>query len=116
VIAPGFLPFTFDGISPDAQRQKKRPLTGSASVSYDFTPETTGYVSYSRSFRPGVAGVGVPAGLSDELSVTGPERSDQYEIGLKGALQMVSSASALRHSTRSSTASLGETMSIIVIR
>ena len=86
VIAPGYDPYTCDGISPAARRQKRRPLTGSASISYDFNPSMTGYVSYSRSFRPGVAGVGVPAGLSDSLIVTGPERSDQYEIGLKGAL------------------------------
>lgn len=86
ISGPDFGPFTYDGISPEAQRQKRHPLTGSGSISYDFNRELTGYVGYSRSFRPGVAGVGVPAGLSDELIVTGPERSDQYEIGLKGSL------------------------------
>lgn len=72
------------GIPAALQRRTYKPLTGMASISYQFTPDLTAYAAYGRSFRSGSAGVSVPVGISDDLVLSEPEKTDSFEVGLKG--------------------------------
>uniref|UniRef100_UPI003183CAE4 TonB-dependent receptor n=1 Tax=Edaphosphingomonas laterariae TaxID=861865 RepID=UPI003183CAE4 len=94
--SPGFpafgIPFipafssTTDAIPPELSKTKNHPLTGGATLTYEFTPDVTAYAAYGRSFRSGTAGVGVPVNLSNDLIKSSSERSDAFEIGLKTAV------------------------------
>lgn len=64
-------------------RKTNHPLTGSATLTYEFSPDLTVYAAYGRSFRAGTAGVGVPQNVSNDLAVADSERSDSYEVGFK---------------------------------
>jgi iron complex outermembrane receptor protein len=68
----------------DQARRTESATTGGASLMYRFTDDISGYVSYGRSFRPGVAAVGNTAPLENRLVVTENETSDAIEIGFKG--------------------------------
>lgn len=68
----------------DQARREEEAVTGGASLMYRFTDDVSGYVSYGRSFRPGVAAVGNTAPLENRLVVTENETSDAIEVGLKG--------------------------------
>ncbi len=82
---PGFTIVRGPSIAPDAARQKALPLTGTASVSYEWSPEVTTYVTYGRSFRRG-APMLAAADVDPSLLTLDPERSDAVEIGLKSQL------------------------------
>lgn len=73
-------------VDPDFVRQVNHPLTGTASVSYDWTPDITTYATYGRSYRRGSAQLGVNSPLDSDLLVLEPERSDAIEVGLKAQL------------------------------
>jgi iron complex outermembrane receptor protein len=73
-------------VDPDYVNMQNWPLTGTASVSYDFTPDMTGYASYGRSFRRGSAQLGVNSPLDSDLLVLDPERSNALELGFKANL------------------------------
>jgi len=60
-------------------------FTGGANLTYKFTPDEVGYVSYNHSFRPGSSAVGVTVPLSNDLTLSNPETSDAVEIGLKAS-------------------------------
>ncbi len=60
-------------------------FTGGADLSYTFTPDQIGYLSYGHSFRPGTSAVGVTAPLNNSLLITQPETSDSVELGLKSS-------------------------------
>lgn len=68
----------------DQARKSVGATTGGASVVYRFTDDISGYASYGRSFRPGVAAVGNTAPLENRLVVTQDETSDAIEFGVKG--------------------------------
>lgn len=73
-------------VDPDFVTQINHPLTGTASISYDWTPDVTTYLTYGRSYRRGSAQLGVNSPLSSDLLVLKPERSDAIEAGLKAQL------------------------------
>jgi len=72
-------------IPADLQRTTSRPLTGGATISYAFLPTLNVYAAYGHSFRDGSTGVAVPGGVSNDLIRTKPEKTDSFEVGLKGS-------------------------------
>ncbi|TWB25703.1 TonB-dependent receptor [Nitrospirillum bahiense] len=78
-------PITQAGIAPDMQKGISGQFTGSASYKHDFSRDLTAYFSYGRSYRPGGV-IATTAALDQSLLLYKPEKSDSYEIGLKGAL------------------------------
>ena len=91
--SPGFPAFGIDpftnaqsGIPADLRDQKEKPLTGGATLTYEFSAALTGYLAYGHSFRAGSVGVAVPVGVSPELIATQNEKTDNFEAGLKGSL------------------------------
>ena len=88
--APGAFIDPFDttepGIPAALRDVKNKPLTGGATLSYEFSPTLTGYLAYGHSFRSGGVGIGAPAGISPDLLATQNEKTDNFEAGLKGSL------------------------------
>lgn len=83
VIGP--VPVVTEGISPANQNRTFRQLTGGASFRHEFSRDLTAYATYGRSYRPGgVNATTTP--LDESLLVTKAETSNNYEVGLKGAL------------------------------
>jgi iron complex outermembrane recepter protein len=74
------------GIPAALQRIESHPLTGGVNASLEISPDITAYASYGRSFRGGSSGVAVPVGISDDLIQSRSEKTDSYEIGLKGTV------------------------------
>jgi iron complex outermembrane recepter protein len=64
-------------------RTEEDPITGGATLTYEYDPDTTAYLAYGRSFRAGTAGVATPLFISDSLIKTDSETSDAFELGLK---------------------------------
>jgi len=81
-----FPPNPLIGIPPEFQRHVRRPVTGGATISYAFSPSLNSYFSYGHSFRDGVAGVGLPAAISTDIILSKPEKTNSYELGIKGSL------------------------------
>ncbi|ANI80054.1 MULTISPECIES: TonB-dependent receptor [Sphingobium] len=85
----GVPPFTLpvqEGVPADLQRFTNKPLTGGVTVSYEFNPRLNAYFAYGHSYRAGSTGVAVPLGVSRDLIRTKPEKTDSFEVGLKGKL------------------------------
>lgn len=78
------IPGVFSGTIVDFS-SKERPFTGSATLTYEFSPDLTVYAAYGRSFRGATAGVGTPQNISEDLAISKPERSDNFEVGFKSA-------------------------------
>ena len=87
-IQPSF-PITTTGVGQPTTiftaAQKKSNLSGKAAAQYDFTPNVTGYVSYTRGYK------GPAYNVFFNLTATGTnaiaaETSDSYEVGLKNTL------------------------------
>ncbi|MCP3735886.1 TonB-dependent receptor [Sphingomonas sp. RP10(2022)] len=76
----------FPTISPQGADQHFRALTGGASLTWKVTPDVTTYVSYGRSFRPGVSAVAVTTPLDSSILITPKETSDSGEVGIKTSL------------------------------
>ncbi|GLV23253.1 TonB-dependent receptor [Sphingobium sp. TomMM35A] len=74
------------GVPADLQRFTNKPLTGGVTVSYEFNPRLNAYFAYGHSYRAGSTGVAVPLGVSRDLIRTQPEKTDSFEVGLKGKL------------------------------
>lgn len=68
------------------QRSTDKPVTGGVNISYEITPNLNVFAAYGHSFRAGSTGVAVPAGISNDLIRTNPEKSDSFEAGFKGTL------------------------------
>lgn len=83
----GIPPFvsTVDGVPADLAVSKDNPFTGGATISYKATDDINLYAAYGHSFRAGSAGVAAPAGISDDLILTKPEKTDSYEVGVKAS-------------------------------
>lgn len=75
-----------DGIPAGLRNQKNKPLTGGATLTYEFSPALTGYLAYGHSYRAGSVGVALPVGISSDLIATRGEKTDNFEAGLKGSL------------------------------
>lgn len=85
-VAPFTNPNRQQTVAPGFVDQKNEPLTGMASVTYEWSPDLTTYFNYGRSYRRGSAALGVTSQLDSSLLVIQPERSDAFEIGLKSRL------------------------------
>jgi iron complex outermembrane receptor protein len=73
--------------NPDVGKATFKAFTPRASISYKFTPELTGYASYSRGFKSGGFDMrGDAVAYPDTILGYEPEYVDSYEIGLKGSL------------------------------
>lgn len=81
----GPLPITDSSISPENQDRKFKQLTGGASYRHEFNRDLTGYFTYGRSYRPGGLNT-TTAVLDEDLLVTRAEKSNNYEVGIKGSL------------------------------
>lgn len=83
----GVAPFstTQEGVPPSLRHRRTAGLTGGLTATYEVTPDLNLYGSYSHSFRQGGIGISVPLGVSDDLLVTNNEKTDAYEIGVKGS-------------------------------
>jgi iron complex outermembrane recepter protein len=66
-------------------KSKERPFTGMASLTYEVSRDLTVYASYGRAFRGSTAGVGIPQNVSEDLAISKPEHSDNFEVGFKSA-------------------------------
>ena len=76
-----------DEIIPAAlQKSKNQPITGGVNVTYAITPDLNVYAAYGHAFRAGSTGVATPAGISNDLIRTSPEKTDSFEAGFKGTL------------------------------
>jgi len=73
-------------IPANLQRRTDRPVTGGATISYEVTPDLNVYAAYGHSFRSGSTKVAGPAFVSADLIRTNPEKTDSFEVGLKGSL------------------------------
>lgn len=93
VSSPGYAAF---GIGPFSQKlvgvplalqdRVYKPFTGGVNASFAITPDINVYAAYGHSFRAGSAGVAAPAGISNDLILTKPEKTDSYEFGIKGSI------------------------------
>ncbi|NYD89144.1 TonB-dependent receptor [Sphingomonas melonis] len=82
---PGFS-FANQGIPDELRNGRSRPLTGGATLTWEPSNRFTAYASYGRAFRQGSVAIGAPAGVTSDLLVSGNETTDNFEIGIKGAL------------------------------
>ncbi|MDE2436017.1 MAG: TonB-dependent receptor [Sphingomonadales bacterium] len=71
-------------IPANLQRSVSKPLTGGANISYEVLPNVNVYAAYGHSFRAPTTGVSLPLGITADLVQTRSEKTDSYEIGLKG--------------------------------
>ncbi len=61
----------------------EKPVTGGATLSYNFSPDLMSYIAYARSARDSTFGVGVPSNMSGDLSQSDSETDDAIELGAK---------------------------------
>jgi len=76
----------FEAVPAALQSRVDRPLTGGATISYEVTPELNVYAAYGHSFRSGSTKVAGPTFVSNDLIRTNPEKTDSFEVCLKGSL------------------------------
>lgn len=68
------------------QRTTTKPWTGGANISYDLSPDLSVYAAFGHSYRAPTTGVSLPVGITADLVRTNSEKTDSYEIGVKGKL------------------------------
>jgi iron complex outermembrane recepter protein len=73
-------------IPVNLQKRTNKPLTGGLTVTFAVTDDLYVYAAYGRAFRAGSTGVAVPAGISNDLISTRGEKTDSFEVGMKGSL------------------------------
>jgi iron complex outermembrane receptor protein len=73
-------------IPANLQKRTDKPLTGGLTVNFAVNDDLNIYAAYGRAFRSGSTGVAVPAGISADLISTRGEKTDSFEVGLKGSL------------------------------
>ena len=73
-------------IPTNLQKRTDKPLTGGLTVNFAVNDDLNVYAAYGRAFRSGSTGVAVPAGISNDLISTRGEKTDSFEVGVKGAL------------------------------
>lgn len=67
------------------QVNRNKPITGGANINYALSDNLNVYAAYGHSFRAGSTGVSTPAGISNDLIQTKPEKTDSFEAGFKGS-------------------------------
>ena len=72
-------------IPAELRTNRDKPITGGVNVNYAISDNLNVYAAYGHAFRAGSTGVSAPAGISNDLIRTNPEKTDSYEIGLKGS-------------------------------
>ncbi|WP_445190616.1 TonB-dependent receptor [Sphingobium sp. HWE2-09] len=73
-------------IPTNLQKNTNKPITGGLTVNYALSDMLNAYFAYGHSFRAGSTGVALPAGISDDLIRTRGEKTDSFEVGLKGSV------------------------------
>jgi iron complex outermembrane receptor protein len=73
-------------IPASLQKRTNKPLTGGLTVNFAVNDDLNVYAAYGRAFRAGSTGVAVPAGISNDLISTRGEKTDSFEVGMKGSL------------------------------
>ncbi len=68
------------------QRSTSKAWTGGANVSYDVSDTVTVYAAYGHSYRAPTTGVSLPVGITADLVRTQDEKTDSFEVGVKGKL------------------------------
>lgn len=84
----GCLPASYpatDIIPANLRNTSDKPITGGLTISYQLMPSINIFASYGHSFRAGSVSPGLPDGLSDDLILTQPEKTDSIEAGVKGS-------------------------------
>ncbi|GLV28342.1 TonB-dependent receptor [Sphingobium sp. TomTYG75] len=84
----GCLPASYpatDIIPANLRNTSDKPITGGLTISYQLMPSMNIFASYGHSFRAGSVSPGLPDGLSDDLILTQPEKTDSIEAGVKGS-------------------------------
>jgi len=61
------------------------PVTGGATIDYALSHNLNLYATYGHSYRAGGHGVSTPALISGDLTQTNPEKTDSFEVGIKGS-------------------------------
>jgi iron complex outermembrane receptor protein len=64
---------------------RSKPWTGGFNINYALSDTLNAYAAYGRSNRGGSTGVSTPIGITDDLARTTEEKTNSYEIGLKGS-------------------------------
>jgi len=77
---------SINNVPPALQDINFTALTGSTSWTHEFSDDINGYVSYSRSHRPGGVTIGNTTGLPIELLKFDEETSNAFELGVKSTL------------------------------
>ncbi|WDF74350.1 TonB-dependent receptor [Novosphingobium sp. KACC 22771] len=72
-------------IPANLQKNNHNPITGGVTVDYAIMPTMNAYFAFGHSYRSGSTGVSTPAGISQDLLQTRPEKTDSFELGLKGS-------------------------------
>lgn len=73
-------------IPANLQKTTSKPWTGGANISYDLAPDLAVYAAYGHSYRAATTGVSLPQGITADLVRTQPEKTDAFEVGVKGKL------------------------------
>lgn len=73
-------------IPANLQHFVTRPITGGVTINYAVSDSANLYAAYNHSYRSGTTGVATPVGISADLIRTRDEKTDAYEVGVKGAL------------------------------
>jgi len=73
-------------VPPELALTHVHPLTGGATLTYEFSPDVTAYFAYGRSYRGPTAGVSVPQNITGDLVKSRKETSNSFELGLKTSL------------------------------
>ncbi|WP_449473932.1 TonB-dependent receptor [Sphingobium chungangianum] len=84
----GCLPASYpatDIIPANLRNTSDKPITGGLTISYQLMPSINIFASYGHSFRAGSVSPGLPDGMSDDLILTQPEKTDSIEAGVKGS-------------------------------
>ena len=81
--------FPIEGISPEFQTTEEDAVTGSLTLNYDWTDNTTVYAAYNRGYRPSGISINPTPAIQflpngEEDVVHDEESSDSFEVGFKG--------------------------------
>ena len=83
---PAFSSGPTDIIPAELQKFTDKPITGGINISYELSSALNLYAAYGHAFRQGSTQVAPPAGVTADLLRTKNEKTDSFEVGLKGAL------------------------------
>lgn len=73
-------------IPANLQKTHLNLWSGGLTASYEVSPTMNVYAAYGHSFRAPTTGVSLPTGITGDLVRTQTEKTDSFEIGIKGSL------------------------------